>query len=63
MDPPFTIRVLSHQYSHPDSTLQLFVLGFHYTLKQYGGWIRPVQLRCQYSTVQCIISLHDIFQM
>ena len=57
MDPPFAIRVLSHQYSHSDSTFHLFV-GFHYTLKHYGGWIRPVQLRCHYSTVKCIISLH-----
>ena len=50
-------------FSHPDSsTFHLFV-GFHYTLKQYGGWIRPVQLRCHYSTVKCIISLHETFQM
>ena len=50
-------------FSHPDSsTFHLFV-GFHYTLKHYGGWIRPVQLRCYYSTVQCIIELHEIFQM
>ena len=62
MDPPFTIRVLSHQHSNPDSTFHLFV-GFHYTLKQYGGWITPVQLRCHYSTVKCIISLHETFQM
>ena len=50
-------------FSHPDaSTFHLFV-GFHYTLKEYGGWIRPVQLRCHYSTVKCIISLHETFQM
>ena len=36
---------------------------FHYTLKHYGGWIRPVQLRCHYSTVKCVISLHETFQM
>ena len=62
MDPPFAIRVLWHQYSHFDSTFHLS-LGFHYTLKQYGGWIRPVQLRCHYSTVKCVISLHETFQM
>ena len=50
-------------FSHPDSsTFHLFV-GFHYTLKQYGDWIRPIQLRCHYSTVKCIIQLHEIFQM
>ena len=50
-------------FSHPDaSTFHLFV-GFHYTLKQYGSWIRPVQLRCHYSTVKCLISLHETFQM
>ena len=50
-------------FSHPDSsTFHLFV-GFHYTLKHYGGWIRPIQLRCHYSTVQCIIRLHETFQM
>ena len=50
-------------FSHPDSsTFHLFV-GFHYTLKQYGSWIRPVQLRCHYSTVKCIIQLHETFQM
>ena len=62
MAPPFAIRVLSHQYSHPYSTFHLFV-GFHYTLKEYGDWIRPIQLRCHYSTVKCIIQLHEIFQM
>ena len=50
-------------FSHPDaSTFHLFV-GFHYTLNEYGGWIRPVQLRCHYSTVKCIIQLHETFQM
>ena len=50
-------------FSPPDaSTFHLFV-GFHYTLKEYGDWIRPVQLRCHYSTVKCIISLHETFQM
>ena len=62
MDPPFAIRFLSYQYSHLDSTFHLFV-GFHYTLKHYGGWIRPVQLRCHYSTVRCVIRLHETFQM
>ena len=46
-------------FSHSNSS----VVGFHYTLNQYGGWVRPLQLRCQYSTVQCVIQLHDIFQM
>ena len=59
MDSEFALPI----FSHPDSsTFHLFV-GFHYTLKQYGGWIRPVQLRCHYSTVQCIIELHEILQM
>ena len=59
MDSEFALPI----FSHPDSsTFHLFV-GFHYTLKQYGGWIRPVQLRCHYSTVKCIISLHETFQM
>ena len=50
-------------FSHPDaSTFHLFV-GFHFTLKEYGDWIRPIQLRCHYSTVKCIIQLHEIFQM
>ena len=50
-------------FSHPDaSTFHLFV-GFHYTLKEYGDWIRPIQLRCHYSTVKCVIQLHEIFQM
>ena len=59
MDSEFALPI----FSHPDSsTFHLFV-GFHYTLKQYGDWVRPVQLRCQYSTVQCIIQLHEILQM
>ena len=59
MDSEFALPL----FSHPDSsTFHLFV-GFHYTLKHYGGWIRPVQLRCHYSTVKCIISLHETFQM
>ena len=62
MDPPFASRFFSYQYSRLDSTFHLFV-GFHYTLKHYGGWIRPVQLRCHYSTVRCVISLHETFQM
>ena len=50
-------------FSHPDaSTFYLFV-GFYYTLNQYGSWLRPVQLRCHYSTVKCIISLYETFQM
>ena len=62
MHPPFAIWSLLHQYSHPDLSFHLFV-GFHYTLKQYGGWITPVQLRCHYSTVKYVISLHETFQM
>ena len=62
MDPPFAIRVFSYQSSHFNPSFPLF-LGFHFTLKQYGGWIRPVQLRCHYSTVKCVISLHETFQM
>ena len=62
MDPPFTIRVFFTQYSHLDSTFHLFV-GFHFTLKHYGTWLRPVQLRCHYSTVQCVIHLHEAFQI
>ena len=62
MDPPFASRFFSYQYSCLDSTFHLFV-GFHYTLKHYGGWIRPVQLRYHYSTVRCVISLHETFQM
>ena len=59
MDSEFALPL----FSHPDSsTFHLFV-GFHYTLKQYEEWIQPVQLRCQYSTVQCIIELHEILQM
>ena len=50
-------------FSHPDSSTFHFFVGFYYTLNQYGGWIRPVQLRCHYSTVKCIISLHETFQM
>ena len=59
MDSEFALPI----FSHPDSsTFHLFV-GFHYTLKQYGEWIRPIQLRCHYSTVKCVIQLHEIFQM
>ena len=50
-------------FSHPDSSTFYLFVGFHYTLKEYGGWIRPVQLRCHYSTVKCIIQLHETFQM
>ena len=50
-------------FSHSDSSPFHLFVGFHYTLKQYGGWIRPVQLRCHYSTVKCVISLHETFQM
>ena len=50
-------------FSHPDSSPFHLFVGFHYTLKHYGGWIRPVQLRCHYSTVRCIIQLHETFQM
>ena len=50
-------------FSHPDaSTFHLFV-GFHFMLKHYGGWVRPLHLKCQYSTVTCVIELHEIFQM
>ena len=50
-------------FPNPDSFIFHLFVGFHFTLKQYGGWVRPFQLRCQYSTVQCVIQLHDIFQM
>ena len=50
-------------FSHPDSSTFYLFVGFHYTLKEYGDWIRPIQLRCHYSTVKCIIHLHEIFQM
>ena len=46
-------------FSHSNSS----VVGFHYALKQYGGWVRPLQLRCQYSTVKCVIELHETLQM
>ena len=48
-------------FSPPDASH--FIIGFHYTLTQYGGWLRPAQLRCQYSTVHCVIELHETFQM
>ena len=50
-------------FSHFDSSTFHFFVGFHYTLNEYGDWIRPIQLRCHYSTVKCIIQLHEIFQM
>ena len=50
-------------FPNPDSFIFHLFVGFHFTLKQYGGWVRPLQLRCQYSTVQCVIQLHEIFQM
>ena len=50
-------------FSHPDSSTFYLFVGFHYTLKQYGEWIRPIQLRCHYRTVKCIIQLHETFQM
>ena len=50
-------------FPNPDSFIFHLFVGFHFTLKQYGGWVRPFQLRCQYSTVQCVIQLHEIFQM
>ena len=50
-------------FPNPDSFIFHLFVGFHFTLKQYGGWARPFQLRCQYSTVQCVIQLHEIFQM
>ena len=59
MDSEFTLPI----FSHPDSSPFHLFVGFHYTLKHYGGWLRPVQLRCYYSTVQCIIELHEIFEM
>ena len=59
MDSEFTLSI----FSHPDSSPFHLFVGFHYTLKQYGGWIRTVQLSCQYSTAQCIIELHEILQM
>ena len=50
-------------FPHPDSSIFHLFVGFYYTLHHYGDWVRPVQLRCQYSTVKCIIELHEIFQM
>ena len=50
-------------FPHPDSSTFYLFVGFHFTLKQYGDWVRPIQLRCHYSTVKCIIQLHEIFQM
>ena len=62
MDPPFAIWFFSYQHSYFDSTFYLLV-GFHFTLQEYGSWVRPIQLRCHYSTVKCIIHLHETFQM
>ena len=59
MDSKFALPI----FSHLDSSLFHLIVGFHYTLKHYGDWVRPVQLRCNYSTVKCIIELHEIFQM
>ena len=61
VDPPITMGSLLHQYTHPHSTLDFF-LGFYFTLNQYRGWIRPLQYRLHYSTVQCIVKLHHAFQ-
>ena len=60
MDPPFAVWVFSYEHSYLDSTFYLF-LGCFQTLKYYGGWFRPIQLRCQYSTVKCVTSLHETF--
>ena len=49
---------LLYEYTHPHSTLHFF-LGFYYILKDYGDWIRPIQVRCHYSTVKCIVQLHN----
>ena len=57
MDSEFALPI----FSHPDSSLFHLIVGFHYMLKHYGDWVRPVQLRCQYSTVQCVIQLHETF--
>ena len=48
-------------FSHPDSSTFYLFVGFHYTLNQYGDWVRPIQLQCQYSTVKCVIQLHETF--
>ena len=60
MDPP--LASLLHQHSHLHSTLDFF-LGFRFTLNQYGGWIRPLQYRLHFSTVQCIVKLHHAIQI
>ena len=39
-----------------------FFLGFYFILNQYGEWIRPLQYRLHYSTVQCIVKLYHAFQ-
>ena len=49
-------------FSHPNSSTFYLFVGFHFTLKEYGEWVRPFQLRCHYSTVKCVIQLHEIFQ-
>jgi len=44
MDPTLAHWTLSHQHSHANSALHFF-LEFYLTLKQYGGWIKPIQCR------------------
>ena len=56
MDQTLAHWTLSYQLSHADSTLHFF-LGLHLKLKQYGGWIKPIQYRLHLSTVQCVIRL------
>ena len=61
MDPPFTLGSQLQEYSYPHSTLHFF-LDFYFTLNQYGGWIRPLQYRLHYSTVECIVKIYHAFQ-
>ena len=44
-----------------DLPTMLFLLGLHSKLRQYGGWIKPIQYRLHLSTVQCVIRLCNSF--
>ena len=44
-----------------DLSTMLFLLGLHSKLRQYGGWIKPIQYRLYLSTVQCVIHLCNSF--
>ena len=60
MDQTLAHWTLSYQHSHADLTLHFF-LGFHLKLKQYGGWIKPIQYRLHLSTVQSVIRICNSF--